>query len=185
MYLLERKLSSEVYQRRLFNNVGFLCYSVPAECDHDWEAFDRTELVIMCRDYHEDVVTQGGLVTSLKLHLALRVGEVKSLHAEAGGLRDELCDARAEIVRLKSELQTVKSELLEVSKVDIPWFNAERSRLNRLLARSGRVREHMSEELKGLKDKFRDLSVQYTSLKEVVRTQNIDKVRKFLELSSG
>ncbi len=162
----------------------FFCYSAPAEHDQDWEAFDKSQLVIMCRDYHDDVVTQAGLVTSLKLHLGLRGGEVKSLRAEVGNLRDELCDARAEIVRLKSELQTVKSELLEVSKVDIPWFNAERSRLNTLLARSGWAREHMREELKGLQDKFRDLSVKYTSLKEVVITQSIDKVRKFLELSS-
>ena len=159
-------------------------FSAPAECDHDWEAFSRAELVNMCRDYHGDVVTQTGLVTSLKLHLSLRAGEAKSLGVEAGNLRDELCEARAEIVRLKSELQAVKSELLEVNKVDIPWFNAERSRLNTLLGRSGRVREHLSEELKVLKDKFRDLAVRHTSLKEVVMTQSIDKVRKFLELSS-
>ncbi len=89
----------------------------------------------MCRDYHADVVTQVGLVSSLKLHLALRAGEAKSAVAEAGNLREELCEVRAENVRLRSELQAVKSELLEVNKVDIPWFNAERSRMNTLLAR--------------------------------------------------
>ena len=160
-----------------------LFYSVPAEFDHDWQAFNRAELANMCRDYHADVVTQVGLVSSLKLHLALRAGEAKSAVAEAGNLRDELCEARDEIVRLRSELQAVKSELLEVNKVDIPWFNAERSRMNTLLARSGRVREHLSEELRVLKDRFRDLSVKYTSLGEVAKSQSIDNVRKFLELS--
>jgi uncharacterized coiled-coil DUF342 family protein len=161
----------------------FLCFSAPAECDHDWEGFDRTELISMCRDYHADVVTQVGLVSSLKLHLALRASEAKSAVAEAGSLREELCEVRAENVRLRSELQAVKSELLEVNKVDIPWFNAERSRMNTLLARSGRVREHLSEELKELKERFRDLSVKYTSLGEVAKSQSIDNVRKFLELS--
>ena len=154
------------------------------ECDHDWEAFDRSELGVMCQDYHSEFSTQAELITSLKSHLAFRGDEVKSFRAEAGDLRDKLLDARAEIARLKRELQTAKSELLEVEKVDLPWYGVERTRMNNLLARCELARENLSKELKGLKDRFRDLSVKYTSLKEVVMTQSIDKVSKFLKLSS-
>ena len=160
------------------------CYSVPAECDHDWEALDKSQLVSMCRDYHSDAAMQARLITGLKSHLVFRGDELKCSRAEVGGVRDKLLEAHAEIARLKRELQTAKSELLEVNKVDLPWYGVERTRMNNVLARSERTREHLSKELKGLKDRFRDLTVKYTSLREVVMSQSIDNVRKFLELSS-
>jgi len=138
----------------------------------------------MCRDYHLDAAMQARLITGLKSHLVFRGDELKSSRAEVGGLKDEVLEARAEIARLKRELQTAKSELMEMERVRLPWYGVERTRMNNLLARCELTREHLSKELKGLKDRFRDLSVKYTSLREVVMSQSIDDVRKFLELSS-
>jgi tmRNA-binding protein len=162
----------------------FLFYIVPEECDHDWEYYSKSQLVTVCQEYHREITSQVELVDSYKLHLAFPGDEVKALRAEAGELRDKLTAAHAELVRLKSEMQTVKSANLEFSKVEVPALVAERNRLNTALGRSGRSRLFFSRELKSVQEKYRDLSVKYASLKEVIMSQGIEKVRKFLELCS-
>jgi len=163
--------------------VVFFCYSALPECDHDWEAYSRSQLVMMCQDFHADAAMQARLIVGLKSHLELRENELKSSRGEVGGLKDEVLEARADVSRLERQLQAVRSELLEVRRVHLPWYGVERTRMNNLLARCELARENLSKELKGLKDRFRDLTVRYTSLKEVAMSQSIDNVHKFLELS--
>jgi chromosome segregation ATPase len=138
---------------------------------------------MMCQDFHADAARQARLIVGLKSHLELRGDELKSSRSEVDGLKDEVLEARADVSRLERQLQAVRSELLEVRRVHLPWYGLERTRMNNLLARCELARENLNKELKGLKDKFRDLTVKYASLKEVAMSQSIDKVRKFLELS--
>ena len=137
----------------------------------------------MCQDFHADAARQARLIVGLKSHLERRGDELKSSRSEVDGLKDEVLEARADVSRLERQLQGVRSELLEVRNVHLPWYGLERTRMNNLLARCELARENLNKELKGLKDKFRDLTVKYASLKEVAMSQSIDKVRKFLELS--
>jgi chromosome segregation ATPase len=138
---------------------------------------------MMCQDFHADAARQARLIVGLKSHLERRGDELKSSRSEVDGLKDEVLEARADVSRLERQLQAVRSELLEVRNVHLPWYGLERTRMNNLLARCELARENLNKELKGLKDKFRDLTVKYASLKEVAMSQSIDKVRKFLELS--
>lgn len=94
----------------------------------------------------------------------------------------KLDTAHAELAHSKIEIQVVMSENVEYNKVEVPTSVTKMACLKLVLELSGNTLYSLNQKLKFVRKKYRELSVKYTSLRELIIIQGIQNVRKFLEL---
>lgn len=94
----------------------------------------------------------------------------------------KLDTAHAELAHSKIEIQVVMSENVEYNKVEVPTSVTKIACLKLVLELSGNTLYSLNQKLKFVRKKYRELSVKYTSLRELIIIQGIQNVRKFLEL---